>query len=242
MTKYYFYGNTLSIGRLPRLTFSGLTYHVVNRGNNRQPVFIDDADFDKYLELLKRYKGRYGFKFYHYVLVNNHIHLLLETSEKGTVSKIMQGITLAHTRYFNRKYGNVGHVWQGRFKSPVIEKDSYLLHCGRYIELNPVRAGLVQDPGEYRWSSYRFYAYGEPNELLDTDFLYETLGENESECRVRYREFVGDGVPEETLKQIRQSITNNHILGQDSFIEQLANKFRFKKRTRRMGRPKKVSQ
>ena len=155
----------LGMGRLPRLTFTGLTYHIINRGNNRREVLVDDEDFVKYIEILKRYKKQYGFRLYHYVLMNNHVHLLLEATEDGTVSRIMQGITLSHTWHYKKKYGGCGHVWQGRFKRPVIEKESYLLECARYIELNPVRAKMVEDPLEYRWSSYRSYAPGETNPL-----------------------------------------------------------------------------
>ncbi len=228
------------MGRLPRVIFSGLIYHVVNRGNNRQYVFEDDADFEKYLELLVRYKERYGFRLYHYVLMNNHVHLLMETSKKGSISRIMQGITLAHTWYYNKKHGSCGHVWQSRFKSPIIEKDSYLLECGRYIELNPVRAKVVLEPGEYRWSSYRFYAYGEPNEFADRDPLYETLGQNVTEQERRYKEFIQDGIPDGILKQIRHSIKGNHILGQDTFVEEIEDRYYFKRRNRRRGRPRKV--
>jgi len=228
------------MGRLPRLIFTGLIYHVVNRGNSRQKVFLDEADFEKYWELLKRYKKQYSFKLYHYVLMNNHIHLLLESSEKGTISKIMQGVTISHTRYFNNKYDNIGHVWQGRFKSPVIEKDSYLLQCGRYVELNPVRAKIVQEPGEYRWSSYRFYAYGESNELLDEDPLYETFGKEKVDREKEYRGFIKDGIPDDVLNHIRYSITSDHILGEDTFIEQLENKLSFKRRNRSKGRPRKI--
>lgn len=230
----------MNMGRPLRFIFSGLVYHVVNRGNNRQEVFKDRADFEKYLDLLKRYKQQYGFRLYHYVLMNNHVHLLIETSDKGTISKIMQCITLAYTRYYNRRYKSSGHVWQGRFKSPVIEKDSYLLQCGRYIELNPLRAELVQDPGEYEWSSYMFYAFGEPEELLDRDPLYEGLGETAKDRQEKYREFIQDGVPEGIINEIRRSIAGDHVLGRTSFVEQMGERFRLKRRNRHMGRPKKV--
>ncbi len=231
---------SISMGRPPRLAFSGLVYHVVDRGNNRQRVFSDRADFAKYLGLLKRYKKQYDFRLYHYVLMNNHVHLLLETSDKGTISKIMQSITLAYTRYYNGKYESFGHVWQGRFKSPVIEKDSYLLQCARYIELNPVRAELVQDPGEYEWSSHRFYAFGELDELLDKDPLYEELSRTTKDPRQWYREFIREGIPKEIIKEIRYSIARDHILGRGSFIELIEERFRSQRRNRRTGRPRKV--
>jgi len=229
------------MGRPPRIAFPGLVYHVVNRGNNRQQVLKHEADFRRYVELLQRYKDEYDFRLFHYVLMNNHVHLLLQTSEKGSISKIMQGVTLAHTKYYNRKNESSGHVWQGRFKSHVIEKDSYLLQCGRYIELNPVRANLVQDPGEYRWSSYRFYAFGEPNELLVRDPLYERLDEKEENQQNRYREFVHEGVPKEIADKIRRSLVGEHALGRYGFAQRLQQRILLKRRNQHRGRHRKVS-
>jgi putative transposase len=229
------------MGRPPRIAFPGLVYHVVNRGNNRQQVFEHEADFRRYLQLLRRYKELYGFRLYHYVLMSNHVHLLLQTSDKGSISKIMQGVTLAHTKYYNSKNESSGHVWQGRFKSHVIEKDTYLLQCGRYIELNPVRAKLVHDPGEYRWSSYRFHAFGEPNELLVKDPLHERPDESEQNRQKRYREFIQDGVPKETAEEIRRSIVGERPLGRHGFGQQLEEKLLLKRRNQHRGRHTKIS-
>ncbi len=120
--------------RMARIAVPSMLYHVISRGNNREWVFNETEDFEKYLEICKRYKDRHDFKLYNWVLMNNHVHLLLEISEKSALSKIMQGINLAYTIWFNRKNKKVGPLWQDRFKSFIIERDSYLLECGRYIE------------------------------------------------------------------------------------------------------------
>jgi len=227
------------MGRALRIVDKGLIYHVINRGNAKQPVFLDEEDFEKYVKLLKRFKEKYSFKLYHYVLMNNHFHLLLETTGEGTISRIMQGITLAHTRYFNHKYRSVGHTWQGRFKSPIIERDTYLLECARYIELNPVRAGLVKNPAEYKWSSYRYYAFGENNELVDEDPLYRTFGSNVALRQRRYQEFVNEGISEEVLSKIRASLERGDILGSSGFVEKFKHKLGLPTEKRPRGRPKK---
>lgn len=127
----------LGEGEMPRQARIGLPdhiYHVTNRGNNRDRVFREEEDFRKYLEILARYKSKEGFLLYHWVLMNNHVHLLLGIPEKGSLARVMQCINLAYTLWFNRKYRRVGHLWQGRFKSFPVENDMYLLACGRYIE------------------------------------------------------------------------------------------------------------
>ncbi len=146
--------------RVARIAFPSMLYHVISRGNNREPVFQEDEEFEKYLKICKRYKDQYEFRIYHWVLMNNHVHLLLETKAESSLSKIMQGINLAYTIWFNKKNDKVGHLWQDRFRSMIVEKDNYLMECGRYIERNPLRAGIVKDPGKYRWSSFRVYGCG----------------------------------------------------------------------------------
>ncbi|MCL5421595.1 MAG: transposase [Nitrospirae bacterium] len=137
--------------RTARVSPSEHVYHVLTRGNNRQDVFEDEEDFRKYLELLFRYKEKYKFRLYHYALMTNHVHLVIEPSGGGgSLSEIMKGINLTYARHYKRKYNNTGHFWQDRYKSIIISKDDYLLACGSYVELNPVRAKIVEDPKEYK--------------------------------------------------------------------------------------------
>ena len=138
-----------------RLVADGACYHINTRGNQRQRVFKVVSDYEKYIAQLKRFKKKYKFKLYGYCLMPNHVHLVGETEQKGNLAKFMHGLTRSYTIYFNRTYQKVEHLWQGRFKSKIIIKDIYLLNCINYIELNPVRAGIVASPEAYRWSSYR---------------------------------------------------------------------------------------
>jgi putative transposase len=140
--------------RPPRPTSPNLLFHVINRGNNKQRIFITDEDYSAFLHLMKLHKHRFGLKIYFYVLMPNHIHLLVEPLYENTLSQFMHAITLGYSKMFKEKYKCVGHLWQGRFKSLLIESDEYLLQCGIYIEHNPVRAKLALLPSEYNWSSY----------------------------------------------------------------------------------------
>lgn len=143
------------MSRRGRILLEKVCYHIVNRGNQKQSVFLQETDYAKYLEILRHYKKRYNFKLYAYCLMPNHIHLILEAKRPSDLAKIMQGLTLSYTVWFNKKYKKVGHLWQGRFKSMVIQKDRYLINCLQYIELNPVRAEIISRPEDYIWSSWK---------------------------------------------------------------------------------------
>jgi putative transposase len=142
--------------RAARITTENACYHIITRGNQKQPVFLDSRDFEKYLAILTRYKREFQFKVYCFCLMPNHVHLMLEVSDPSMLSKIMKKINLSYALYFNYKHGKVGHLWQDRFKSKIIEKEVYLLECLNYIEANPVRASLADNLNEYPWSSYKF--------------------------------------------------------------------------------------
>lgn len=153
--------------RGPRVILDNVYYHIINRGNQQQQIFLDELDYEKYLQLLKHYKVKYHFKLFGYCLMPNHTHAILEPKQSNDLPKIMQGLTQTYTVCFNRKYKKAGRLWQGRFKSMVIHKDAYFIGCVNYIENNPVRAKLVSSPVDYRWSSYRERAFGDKNGLLD---------------------------------------------------------------------------
>lgn len=174
------------MGRPKRNIDPSGTYHIICRGNNKLPIFRCPEDYQRYLFLLLKAKYAYGFLMYHYVLMPNHVHLLIKP-EHGKFSSCMHLIQTNYAKYFCKKYDFVGHVWQNRFKSISIETDSYLIACGSYIEMNPVRAGIVSQPDEWRWSSCGFYMRGEMNLLLNADPLYESLGKHEEERRIAYR-------------------------------------------------------
>ena len=159
------------MGYPPRVYFDGAMYHITSRGNNRQSIFADDADRQEFLMFLRRYKDRFRFKLFAYVLMPNHTHLVLAPSSGTTVSQIMQCHFIAYAKYFNRRHGRVGHVFQGRFHSRLIETDTHLLVVTRYVHLNPVQATLVPHPATFVWSSYRAYQVPQfdPLRLIDVE-------------------------------------------------------------------------
>ena len=203
---------------MPRQARIGLpnhVYHVTNRGNNRDQVFLDEEDFRKYLEILTRYKSKESFRLYHWVLMNNHVHLLLAIPEEGSLAKAMHGINLAYTSWFNRKYKRVGHLWQGRFKSFPVENDRYLLACGRYIERNPLRAGIVERPGDYPWSSFLVHSEGRQDGVTDKHGIF--AGQFGPGTPESYRNFVCENCEREEQK-LREKMSGG-VLGSLSFQE-----------------------
>lgn len=216
--------------RGPRIVIENIPYHIIVRGNAQQIVFHENEDYELYLSLLKRYKEKFGFKLYHYVLMPNHPHLISEVSQKKHLQKIMQGQGLAYSQRYRLKYKTSGYLWQGRFKSMIIEKDIYLLECGRYIERNPVRANLVSEPSLYPWSSYKFYAYGIKDDLIDINPLYLTLGHTPEERQRNYRNYV-------SARDNELFFQDGGILGSEKFCNELKETLGKLKRRGR-GRPK----
>jgi len=222
--------------RTARIAPRDYVYHVLTRGNNRQNIFKHEEDFLKYIEILQKYKEKYQFKLYHYVLMTNHVHLVVEaTEEGGELSQIMKGINLSYAQYYKNKYRYTGHFWQDRFKSILISKDEYLLACGSYVELNPVRARMVKDPKEYRWSSYRANAYGQSDALLDNHVIYGRLFEDQ-EVRKEYRKFVHQMM--EKKKSMRGEMDRRAIYGSGAFIREVNKRFKIDAKIKERGRPR----
>lgn len=223
--------------RTARIAPKENVYHILTRGNNRQDVFKDEKDYQKYMEVIKRYKEKFKFKLYHYVLMRNHIHLVLETTERGgSLAEIMKGINLAYAQYYKGKYKHIGHFWQDRYKSIIISKDDYLLACGSYVELNPVRAKIVEDPKDYKWSSYSVYAYGKKDLIVDEHPIYKSLSKDEAERGKRYREFVRGMVKE---KEAMKGEMNKRVLyGSEDFIEKTTKKYKVEAMIKPKGRPR----
>ena len=222
-----------------RITVPNFPFHILNRGNNRQVVFREEEDFVYFLKLLKRYKKELKFKLYHFCLMPNHSHFMIEPTIEGSLSKIMLKLTLAYTWYFNKKYRGVGHVWQGRYKSSLLDKEDYFIWCGLYNELNPTRAKLVERPEDWPWSSFRFYAFGEIDplmaELIDMDPYYLELGSGPQERQKQYRENMEGVMKEEFLKNIREKLDEG-VFGRSNFVEEMKKKFKIKS-LRPKGRP-----
>lgn len=155
------------MARGSRILIPNACYHIIHRGNQKQKIFLEDADFEKFLQILLHYKRKFAFKLYAYCLMPNHIHLIIEVNKNNDLAKIIQGISLTYTIWFNNKYEKVGHLWQGRFKNMIILKDKYLIDCLNYVEYNPVRSKLTSSPVDYPWSSWKHRTLNSKSSLLN---------------------------------------------------------------------------
>jgi putative transposase len=216
----------------------GLIYHVINRGNNRQDVFRKRDDFEAFLRAVADLKERKPFACYGYCLMRNHIHLLLRP--KGTtISRIVQSLLVSHTQRYHKHYRSGGHVWQGRFKSPVIQSDEHLLAVLRYIEANPLRAGLVERAEDYPWTSYRAHGSGETDPLVDPLITYEELSPYAKIRERKWAEKVHLPIADATLARIRRSAITGLPYGSDAWVNRLAKRLDLDLTIRPRGRPRK---
>lgn len=209
------------MARPPRIEFPGAFYHIIVRGNQRQDIFLDDQDRSEYLTRIQRYRKERGFILYAYVLMTNHVHLLIETP-LTPISRIMQLISLTYTQYFNRKYNKVGHLFQGRYKSLLCDRDEYLLSLVRYIHLNPVRADVVKGPGEYGWSSHNDYLRGK-SDIVQPDRVLRLFSERVSRARKLYEEFVNEAIGTGRDEELYSAV-GQQIVGDDTFVETVEKK------------------
>jgi putative transposase len=184
------------MARQLRIEYEGAFYHITSRGNQKGHIFWDERDRHEFKKILVRTKERYGYLLHAYVLMDNHFHLLIETP-LANIKQIMQNINTSYTVYVNRIHDRVGHLFQGRYKAFIVDKENYLLELGRYIHLNPVRAGIVKMPEDYRWSSYNDYILrGRGSMLVDTKNTLCSFSTRRSVAAVKYREFVNAGIRE----------------------------------------------
>jgi len=189
------------MSRSPRLLLPLSYYHVMTRGNNLNTIFKQNEDYYKYLNIVKDLKEIHLFDIYHYCLMPNHTHFLIKTNNKSDYSSFMKKINLIYFYYYKKKYGWIDHFWQDRFKSQPIGKDDYFIQCGKYIELNPVRASLVSDPGEYPYTSYKYYSEGKSNLLITEDLFYQEMGKTVEERQVKYKNIIINDMILETYKK-----------------------------------------
>ncbi len=219
----------------------GLIYHVINRGNNRQRVFRKPADYQAFLDALASLKERKPFDLYGYCLLGNHFHLLLRPRGES-ISRIVQSLLVSHTQRYHKHYQSGGHVWQGRFKSPVIQNDEHLLTVLRYIEANPLRAKLVKRADLYPWSSYRAHGLGETNDLIDRLAIFDALGRSPQVRGRKWAEKVHLPLEASTLERLRQSNERGLPYGDPAWVERLAERLDLDLTIRPRGRPRKVEQ
>jgi putative transposase len=211
--------------------------HVVQRGHSRQAVFFEDNDYLAYLGWLQEAADRYGCAIHAYVLMTNHIHLLVTPRAQDGISRMMQYVGRRYVPYINHTYGSSGTLWEGRYKASTIHDEGYLLTCMRYIELNPVRAKMTTTPGQYRFSSYRANAQGREDPLLSPHPLYTRLGRTTAHRQEAYRALFKGHIDDQDLQDLRAAWHTGTPLGNDYFKAMIERKLKLKVGQARRGRP-----
>ncbi len=222
--------------RKPRFFIPGVPVHIVQRGHSREPVFFEDSDYQAYLHWLKEGAGRYGVDIHAYVLMSNHIHLLVTENDSRCITRMMQYIGRHYVPYINHNYGTSGSIWEGRYKASLIHDEEYLLTCMRYIELNPVRANMVRSPGHYRWSSYRYNGQGKVDDLVTPHAMYKALGRTKSIRLEAYKGLFKAHLDKGVLDNIRSAWQTGTPLGNDYFLQKIEDKLKCKVGQARRGR------
>lgn len=225
--------------RQPRYFISGIPQHVIQRGVDRQAVFFESDDYELYLHSLDEAARRYDCQIHAYVLMANHTHLLVTPGSERTVPLVMQAMGRGYVQTLNKKYDRTGTLWQGRYKASLVQDDRYLLACHKYIELNPVRAGLVTSPGDYPYSSFAHNAGGNSDNLLTPHDIYESLASTSDERRAAYRNLFVDAIAPELLSMIRDTTNACLVLGNDRFKDQIEAMLGRSVRPGKDGRPRK---
>lgn len=210
------------MARMTRLYAPGCSHHIIQRGNNRATCFHEDGDYLRYLELLQIAAHQHGVAIHAFVLMTNHVHLLLTPDASQSCGRMMQSLGRRYVRYFNDRYGRTGTLWEGRYKSTLVDTDTYYFAVSRYIELNPVRANMVPEPADHPWSSYQGNALGCPCPLLTTHRLYQRLGRTDAERQRSYRCMFDQPVPSEMIEVLRYATNRSWVFGSESFRRSIA--------------------
>lgn len=225
--------------RTARAVLPAYPHHVVQRGHNQQVCFADRGDYERYLATLAEFKGKLSVKVYAWCLMTNHVHLLLEPSDATSLGLLMKRLSGRQTRYHNRLEQRSGTLWEGRYKSSLVQSEGNLLACCRYIELNPVRACMVAAAQDYPWSSCRARLGYARSPILDLDPCYQGLATDESSRRERYREFLQSAIPEGEWALIRAAVRRGQLTGNEAFSDQVAATLHRRIENRGPGRPRK---
>lgn len=220
---------------------AGFPVHIIQRGNNRTDCFRSDYDMAAYINRLRDASQKYQIDIHAWVLMPNHVHLLVTPICDSGVSRMMQSLGRHYVRDFNRRHGRSGTLWEGRFRSSLVQAEDYFMICQRYIELNPVRAGLVSDPAKYHWSSHRTNAYGEKSSICKPHEVYLALGRTEDSRLSAYRSLFMEHIRQRNIETIRYAANKGLVFGSDRFKDEIEN--RSGQRTRLLKRgPKSVAQ
>jgi putative transposase len=224
--------------RHSRVCFPNHPHHIVQRGHNREPVFLETEDYAWYLDTLLGFRDEFGMSLLAYCLMPNHVHIIVDPcQEPACLSLLMKRLAGRHTRRLNGLMQRTGTAWEGRFKCSPVDTDEYLLACTRYVELNPVRAGLVRRAEMYRWSSVRVRLGLDHAPVLDRNPAIDSLGINELVRIRQYRALLGSPVEAEDLETIRTAVSRNQLTGTDRFVRRVEDRFGRRVATRGRGRP-----
>jgi putative transposase len=226
--------------RAPRFDLVGVAQHVVQRGNDRQPCFFRDADYQRYLQDLREAALKHGCAVHAYVLMTNHVHLLVTPTAAGAVGRMMQAVGRRYVRYVNDAVGRTGTLWEGRYKACLVDSEAYVLACYRYIELNPVRAAMVAAPADYRWSSHRANALGAHDALLTPHPSYLAIATDRAVRQQVYAETVAAAISDEALASIRAAVQRQGALGSERFRARIEAQLRRRLEPGRPGRPRRT--
>jgi putative transposase len=210
------------MARLPRYVLPGQPQHIIQRGNNRQPIFAAEDDYRYYRECLGEAARKHGCDIHAYVLMTNHVHLLMTSHTESGIGKLMQSVGRRYVQYFNATYGRTGTLWEGRYRATLIDAERYLLACYRYIELNPVRARMAEHPRDYTWSSYHRHADGGDDPLIVDEAIYQQLGTTDLERQAAYRALFKAHISEALLNEIRETLNKGWVLGSEQFKDKIA--------------------
>jgi putative transposase len=227
--------------RPPRISIPEITFHIVQRGNDRSRTFFVDDDYRAYLNLLNLMSARYATDVHAYVLMTNHVHLLMTSKLADGVSRTMQQVAAGYSRRINDRHQRTGTLWEGRFRSSAIDSEFYCLACYRYIELNPVRAGLVQYPGDYRWSSYAENAGLCAPAIVKHHPCYLALADSTGLRRERYADLVDERISDHTVTEIRRGAGKGLPVGSDGFKRRIESELGRPLTPRKVGRPRMVT-
>lgn len=224
------------MARLPRLTLPGYPHHIIQRGNNRQPIFSTEADYVTLLGMLDEHARQASVAVHAYVLMSNHFHLLATPETAQGIPQMMQAVGRRYVRYFNQRQGRTGTLWEGRYKSTLIQSERYLLTCMAYIDLNPVRAGVASEPGDYPWSSHGHYT-GRHDRLVTPHSLYWELGNTPFAREAAYTELVRSGITSEQQQALTDSALRGWALGEAAYVADLQRRTARRVSKTRAGRP-----
>lgn len=226
------------MARLPRLTLAGHPHHIIQRGNNGQAIFTSAADCDSLLALLEQNSKSAKVAIHAYVLMSNHLHLLATPQTAEGVPLMMQGLGRSYVRYFNSQHARTGTLWEGRYKSTLIQPERYLLACMVYMDLNPVRAGLVADPADYPWSSYLHYIGRKADRLVTPHPLYWTLGNTPFAREHAYADLVHAGIDSGQQQALTDATFRGWALGEPDYVADLQRKTGRRVTKAKAGRPR----